>query len=274
MILLDTHVHIYSCFDLGDFFDSAHANLAKAAKGYSQTSPASQSFQGLLLLTEAAAENWFARLKAGNPSLPATFAWQVNQTQENESLVLEHRQSRNKLFLAAGRQIVTAEGLEVLALCTDQRFADGLSLAAAVQETQQAGGIPVIPWGAGKWLGARGRILKNFLVDYSGEILLGDNGGRPAFWPFPSRFRNVGNRQLAVLPGSDPLPFPREATQVGRFGCILAGSVSEDRPVADLKGLLNQQKGQLAPFGSPENPWRFLRNQFAMQFLKRRQNKR
>ena len=273
MILLDTHVHIYSCFDPEDFFDSAYANFAKEAKGQGQNQPAPQAFQGFLLLTESAAENWFSRLKGGNPSLPGTFAWQVNQTQENESLVLEHRKSHHKLFLAAGRQIVTAEGLEVLALCTIQQFADGQALATTVDKTRQAEGLPVIPWGAGKWLGKRGKILESFLTDYPGEILLGDNGGRPAFWPFPSRFRHFGKRQLPVLPGSDPLPFPKEAKQVGRFGCILTGAVSEDRPVADLKGLLNQQQGQLLSFGAPENPWRFFRNQFAMQRVKRRRNK-
>ena len=273
MILLDTHVHIYSCFDLGIFFDAAQANFTKEATAQGQTHPAPQSFQGFLLLTESAAENWFSRLKDGNHSLPDTFAWQVKQTRENESLVLEHQKSHQKLFMAAGRQIVTKEGLEVLALCTDQQFADGQSLATTVKKTQQAGGLPVIPWGAGKWLGERGEILNNFLTNYPGEILLGDNGGRPAFWPFPSRFRNYGNRQLPILPGSDPLPFPREAKQAGSFGCILTGTVSEDRPVADLKSLLNHHEGQLPSFGAPENPWRFLKNQFAMQLVKRRPNK-
>lgn len=51
----------------------------------------------------------------------------------------------------AGRQIVTAEKLEVLALGTDLDIDDGRPIREVLSLVTENGGLPVIPWGAGKW---------------------------------------------------------------------------------------------------------------------------
>jgi hypothetical protein len=48
MILIDAHVHIYDCFDLEKFFDSAYANFKSAAEQLGHTN----DFTGILLLAE------------------------------------------------------------------------------------------------------------------------------------------------------------------------------------------------------------------------------
>ena len=93
-------------------------------------------------------------------------------------------------LLIAGRQIVTEENLEVLALLTDRKFEDGLPLQEVIQTVRENKGISVIPWGFGKWMGRRGRFLESALEEAeNSELFLGDNSGRPVFWSRPSHFR-------------------------------------------------------------------------------------
>jgi len=58
MILVDAHVHIYDCFDIQTFLDSAFANFKAEAARCGQE----DSFTAVLLLTETAKDNWFQRL--------------------------------------------------------------------------------------------------------------------------------------------------------------------------------------------------------------------
>src|SRR4051794_39643129 len=138
-----------------------------------------------LLLAEMSGANVFARWQSGRA------AWSVRRTQEQESLILG-----DKLLVIAGRQIVTAERIEVLALLTSETFEEGRPLDETIQRTKLAGALVVLPWGVGKWCGARGRSVANAAIRYA--VQLGDNGGRPLGWPRPVLFR-----EHCVLPGSD-----------------------------------------------------------------------
>ena len=75
------------------------------------------------------------------------------------------------LYVIAGRQIITRERLEVLALCTAKEFADGEEVETVLDKVRRAGGLPVLPWGAGKWWGTRGRIVTELLRKGQGESL-------------------------------------------------------------------------------------------------------
>jgi|GEM_PF-4096143 len=125
MIFVDAHVHIYDCFDLETFLNSALENFKSEAARCGQE----DSFTALLLLTETARENWFHHL-AGYATMEsgtgdkAIGNWTFHRTNENCSLYAQSENSYG-LFLIAGRQIVTAENLEILALATDKEFQDG-----------------------------------------------------------------------------------------------------------------------------------------------------
>jgi hypothetical protein len=151
---------------------------------------------------------------------------------------------------------------------------DGASLEETVQGVIEAGAIPVIPWGAGKWMGYRGRILKKFLENTrSSSLFMGDNSGRPKFWPRPSLFSVAESRGIRILPGSDPLPFVSQCQKPGSFGFTVEGAVTPEHPAADLKQLLLETSTRINAYGQLERPFRFIGNQLAMQILKRKRKR-
>jgi len=270
MILVDSHVHIYACFDLGDLLETAFANFKSEASRFSR----SQAFDGVLLLTEAAGDNWFEYLsnhtREGKTSARDHSAgWTFHPTMEIQSL-LARGAGRKSLFLVAGRQIVTAEDLEVLALFTDKVFEDGHPLEQALEAVTQSGGLPVIPWGFGKWTGSRGRLLLEKLEDAKNHhLFIGDNGGRASFLPRPRYFEVAEAKGIRILPGSDPLPFASEYRRTGSFGFRVDGSINSMRPAEDIRRILLDPNTRPRPYGALEKPWRFFRNQLAMQIKKR-----
>jgi hypothetical protein len=268
MIFFDAHVHIQARFDLDRFllaalnnFDAQRFTLAPQETG-----------TYFLLLTEAKFLDFFsvireqARMQTG--SLPSS--WTLQATAEAESLLLYHETRPGvRLFVVAGRQLVTSERLEVLALATTAKIGDGKSLVDTVNEVREAGGLAVLPWGAGKWLGKRGGIVSNFLQNTSAKSLfVGDNGGRPKLWPRPVPFDLAAGRGIQLLPGSDPLPLPGEEYRVGTYGATVAGTCSDDKPAADLRDLLVDGSQRITPYGQRQGAWQFLRTQIGLRLAK------
>ena len=163
MICGDAHVHIYAAFDLKRLFETALARARELGGAF------------VLLLTESAGHDYFGRLaaaaRAGGalaggggdpPNLdPACLeGLRLETTPESGSLLLSDAHAR--VVLVAGRQILATRGIEVLALALEpehplKRVPDGTLLAAElVERVLDAGAIAVLPWGLGKWLGARG----------------------------------------------------------------------------------------------------------------------
>lgn len=266
MIFVDAHVHIHDCFSIGKFFDAAWENIQLASQRLAK--------QGrpkiVLMLTEASGANWFGRLRqAAVRKVKISGNWMALSTSEDCSLCLT-RDSNQSLFVLAGRQIQAAECLEVLALGLREKFEDGNSVETLVGEVEKAGGIPVIPWGFGKWVGKRGHILSRLLEDnYSRVLCLGDNGGRYGRLREPSHFKIAKEMGMKILPGSDPLPLDREFRRAGSYGFYFDGDLSDEHPARDLKQKLQDPSfvyfsyGNLATFGN------FARNQLLIQFKNR-----
>ena len=271
MIFVDAHVHIYDCFHLPIFFESAFANFQSEEARMGQ----GDDFTAALLLTESLKNNWFERLASYASNKTTAEAktisgWTFHRTDEDCSLCA--RGSKNQsLFLIAGRQIVTAEKLEVLALATDKKFKDGAPMEQVIQSIRDMGAIPVIPYGFGKWIGRRGKILRDLLKKTeSTKLFLGDNGGRPKFLPRSSHFKQAGKKGIRVLPGSDPLPFPSQCIRPGSFGFSAEGAVSTTHPARDIIRILLDPTNTFQSYGQPEPFLRFFRNQLLMQIIKRR----
>ncbi len=268
MIYFDAHVHIQERFNLNQFLLCALDNFDRPRVA---TSPQSSGTY-FLLLTEAKSLDFFsllaqqARQKTG--LLPA--AWQVMTTGEEESLLLKHpSRSAARMFVIAGWQLVTRERLEVLALASPAKIDDGKPLADTVDAVRNSGGLAVLPWGAGKWLGARGRIVADFLQSASPDSLfVGDNGGRPKFWPRPALFDLAARRNIRLLPGSDPLPLSGEECRVGTYGAMVDGDCSDANPASDLKGLLLDSKRLINTFGQRQGVWQFFRTQLGLRLAK------
>ena len=286
-MVVDGHVHIHPCFDVPVLLKSALANFRRNVSSSSQPFATSNSGSGvafLLALSESQGQNAFARLRAKAQSKDDALLenWQISLTDEADSLcarrLSDDGSADGTLYILAGRQIVTREGIEVLALATDRDFAEGHPMADTIQAVLSGGGISVIPWGFGKWLGKRGRRLAAWLrrqrhslgVSPGPALFLADSSSRPTFWPEPALFEQARQNGLSILSGTDPFPFRSEMGRVGCAGFTVSGAFEPRRPAASLRqALAGAVPSSLAVYGSPEPPFRCLRNQLAMQFIKR-----
>jgi len=261
--LVDAHVHIHPGFDPVRFLEGALSNVRRGAArlGLSADTP------GWLLLTETARDHAFAAF-ADRAGGAAAGGWSLRATAEADSLVAS-RDGREVLGVVAGRQIVTREGLEVLALGTMANFADGAGLDKTLAEVRDASALPVLPWGVGKWSGRRGDVIAERIRNAApGELFVGDNGNRLAAAPRPRLLDVAEASGLVVLPGSDPLPLAGAEAQVASFGFVLEAPLAAERPAAGLKGRIRALAASPPVFGRPAAPAAFVRNQILMQMRK------
>jgi hypothetical protein len=272
IVLIDVHVHLYECFDLQIFFDSAFANFQKELTKVKKNCAESKL---ILVLTDWAKQNWFHYLveltdSDDSENISPIKNWSFHRTKETISLYAG-RQNGQGLFVIAGRKIITSENLEVLALGADNHFDDGVPLKEVIQTIKESGAIPVIPWAVGKWMGKRGKVIKKLLDETIGQdFFLCDNGNRPYFWPRPTYLKMSEKKGMRVLSGSDPLHFASETHRVGSFAFSIQGTISSEFPARDLKQKIQDPKTEIRTYGELEKSFRFFRNQIAMQILKRK----
>lgn len=263
LILADAHVHLHDCFPLDRVLDAALENFSRLEKP-------GVAFQGVLFLAEMAHQNQFEQLfqQAGQEQGHKVGDWVLSRTEETVSLSAVHLCGQ-EIFILAGRQLVTAEKLEVLALITNHAFVDGMALEETIDRILAADGVPVLPWGVGKWIGKRGKLLQTLLQDQKFPLLhLGDNSGRPVFWVRSPYFQQAAAQGLRILPGTDPLPLATEYQRPGSFGFKTQGILDRQRPGQAMKQLLADPAAPISPYGALENPLRFLQNQLRIRAQK------
>lgn len=269
-IMVDAHAHLQPCFDCRKFLEAAHDSFLV----YSGQRHEQERCVGCLMLADPRSGNSLFRLqdRVGDE---LQSGWHLMPTEEVGSL-LAYRHDELAMVLVAGRQLVTAEGLEILALGTEDVIDDQQPFAETLQAAVAAEAIPVLPWGFGKWRFRRGRFLVNFLESlaeppyFEGhEIFLGDNGQRTALIGEPRLLQAARSAGFRILPGSDPLPFPSQLRRPGSYGCFLNGYFDPARPVSGLKALLAASRSQPERYGQLERLPQFLKNQLAMQLRKR-----
>lgn len=270
LLLIDAHVHLHDCFPPASFLEHAERNFARAAEmGEAVQAP------GVLMLTESAGVDWFGRLASmaagaatghGLPLAP----WSIEATGDPSALLA--RNGPRRLLLVAGRQVVAREGLEVLLLGTRATVPDGRPIREVLAEGERLGALRVIPWGAGKWLFARARLLSDLLAEAQPDngFFLGDGGGRPFFWTRPRHFEEAQRRGVRVLSGTDPLPFASQVGRAGSYGFRLDAPVDLTRPAEGILAALRDPSSRITPYGRLERLTPFVRHQLAMQRLKRR----
>ncbi len=265
MIYFDAHAHIYGNFSPAAALRHGLENLSRRHRQEGDGLAASYA----LLLCGGTDDDCFTaleRLMEEGGEL-ANGGWRRGCTDEAESLRLHSPEPNGaELLLIAGRQLVTAERLEVLALGCRRPLANGLSLAASVAAVRQQDALAILPWGFGKWLGGRGKKIRSYLESAAIEgLFVGDNGGRPAFLPPPPLFAVAARRGIRLLPGSDPLPLDGEEKRIGSRGVALAGSLTDKRPVTELKRLLLDPSVPLQGFGSGQELVAFCTSQLALR---------
>jgi hypothetical protein len=298
MVLVDGHVHVHECFDVARVFDAAAANFAAAARALagdrdSATAPGNRSlrcstsgipalacvalpraslpaYDAVLCLVESRGERFLDGVRArrtGRVWRGRHGFWEAERGCEAETLVV--RRGSTRLTLIAGRQLVTQERLEVLALGTTARLADGEPIETTLAAVRDSGAAAVLPWGVGKWLGTRGAVVARVLADPEWQhVFLGDNGNRLELGPDPAPFTAARRGGRAVLPGSDPLPLPGEEARVGGYGFAVDVALDPLRPAAALLSLL-RSGAAFVVFGRREPLSRFVGNQLALKLKSR-----
>lgn len=261
-LLVDGHVHYHACFGVEPFLEAALANFAAARRELERPDAL-----GCLLFSESSWSHWF-RAFAGGVLKSTAPGWRVDATSEACSIYVS-KKGAAPLIVISGRQIVTAERLEVLALATTGEYPDGLPFHEALDRAVVSGAVPVVPWGFGKWTGARGRTVAEALASpRAKEMFLGDNGGRPAVAPTPRLFEVARDAGVPILPGSDPLPLPGEVVKPGRLGFVLQGPVDAQQPAASIRRLLST-RSQPRRFGRLEALPTFVARQTALRIRRR-----
>ncbi len=230
-LAIDSHVHLHSIAGAMEALRIARDRLSRDGR------------TGVVMLAE---RQGFDILNALRDNLVTT--------SEPESFWLDERRT---LLILAGSQIISSEKLEILALATRSRLPDGLPAKQVIAEMTAADAIVVLPWGVGKWLGKRGALVDRLIAAARpGMLLLGDNGGRPGFWPV-RQFKS----RISVLSGSDPLPLPGWPGGVAKLASLIDVELSADAPAASLKRALRDPTASIGRMGRLATPLRFIMDQ-------------
>lgn len=269
-VLVDAHVHVHACADASALLDAALGAFRAAARAARAT-----TWRGVLMLAETADCDWFGDTYDAHGA--AFGHWHVAPAEDDTAVLHATRgEAGGTLTIFAGRQAVTAEGIEVLALAMRAPFPDGRSLGATLRRAAAFGALTVLPWGAGKWLFARGRRVERALKAQAPPVFAGDNGGRPSLWPEPRAFAVARTHGRGLVSGSDPLPLPGEERRVGSFGFrialpkALAQAPFVARPVL-VAAIERAAPDALVPYGRRDGGAGFLRRQLALRFAARGQ---
>ena len=243
-ILADTHVHLYSTYDLSRAFENAWQNFQSIA-----SSPASHC---VLYLTERSNCFYFREL-AARRSLVDGF--EVEQSAAPQVLHIKRR-AGGEMALVAGRQIGSAGRTEVLALYTLSEFEDGMSIEASVDAAKASGAVVVLNWSLGKWMFARGKQIESLISSReSGNFLLGDISGRPAGWGMPRLLKKGLAKGFRAVEGSDPLPFPGEEKQLAAYVTRISGANESDLKTEGFyRNLLLSPQFTFQPAGRRNSP--------------------
>lgn len=265
---IDAHVHIYDCFDLEIFFKNAFRNIRKAASAEMADNVVKQ---GVLYLAETKGSNWFSLFEEKAASEVVSngllSAFKFAKTLETHSIKVCYP-NHPAIFIIASQQIITAEKIEVLALGTKDKLPDGLPIQEVLERVQILDALIVLPWGVGKWLGNRGKIIKSIISSQRNRrssMFLGDIAGRPWLWPLAPMVDLARSYGYQILSGTDPLPLATEAVRAGAYGSILKGEISSEYPAESLKRLLQTSTVNFQQYGRNEKIYRFIQNQILIR---------
>jgi hypothetical protein len=255
---VDGHVHFHDVRFVAPTLDAAAHNF-RAACGRSH------GLVGAILLTEASGEHVFDSLQ----DLSMAGAWGfAPAADEPESLIAQRGDVA--LAIVGGRQVRAAAGLEVLALGTRSVFREGMPLTDTVEAIRRSGAVTVLPWGFGKWLGARGRVVAATLAKFEpDQLFVGDNGGRLSLLGVPALVRASERRGFRVIPGTDPFPFALDHRRVGRFGFLGEVPLPAAAPWRALRGWLIARRTSPLTYGEASGLLRLVVNQIGIQVHRR-----
>ncbi|MCX6992788.1 MAG: hypothetical protein NT011_06550 [Kiritimatiellaeota bacterium] len=239
IVAADGHVHVYPAYDIKAMFCHLIQNLDRLAGAADcvESGTIGNGIHKLAFLAESREHDFFGRLKDRDKAIVAN-GLEITSGPDPVCVTVGLR-GVGRVGLVAGRQIVTRERLEILGLAMCVKIPDGLPAIEVIQRVVEAGGIPVLAWSPGKWLFARGRLVRDLIASDQGRVLrLGDTTLRPTLWPESRLMQLARERGMAVIPGSDPLPFAGEERYAGTYGFIYQGAFDVSQSAASIGRML------------------------------------
>ena len=266
ILAVDCHVHLYQFSDLAGLLAAAVANSRKACRNIAGMAwPADgRAVLPTLILAEPKGRDSFALMLelAATPENNVS-GWRWRLGEDGLSVFAEGEDGATVLIIS-GQQVVTAERLEILAIACRQDYEDGQSFTDTMCAIGHAA-FPVLPWGVGKWLGRRRRLLASFIGQSKpNDFALADTSSRPALWPEP--LFAAGNHNLTILRGTDPLPLTGQVEKTGTFGSLVAIPFDPGRPAASLLASLRGGSLNTVSFGQPDSCRAFFNAQMALRW--------
>lgn len=245
-ILVDGHAHLYPCFDLALFLSAAQRSF-QAARGFTEPR---DNWAGCLVLMETDMCVPWSKLQESAEKMKRCEGFQMQLTTEPNSVAVK-AEDGTRMFLIAGQQIATCDGIEVLALFgRGQKLKEGSDACRTIAAVRANESLPLLPWGFGKWWLRRRHILERVLRKESPRgLYIGDSAPRPTLLPRSPVFELAERLGVHDLPGTDPLPLRSHGTKAGRLGFALTGPFDERRPAASIQTLLSGAKNQPGKFG-------------------------
>lgn len=233
--IVDSHCHIHSQETLGQFAEKLN-NLS-----------AGQHW--LVCVVELRQSQWFGEIGRSD----------LLEIAQIDSVSLSVYRETSSCLLIKGEQVNTSEKLEVIVIGCEDVVPEGLPVQEYITRYSDDY-LVVLPWGAGKWTGRRGAIVRSLVKDRA-PIALGDNGGRPVWWK-SDLLESDSAFGLPVLRGADPLPVSSYSDRV------LAYADLEQRVFRSASEWINYVKSGercAKPYGALRSTVGFLKDQIELR---------
>lgn len=237
LISADTHVHLYPEYPIETTLQGASRRLTAGAHLIQKDLGAAGTITLLFLTDRKGFPDGRDLLRRADGKLRAGELVDLGPVMGYRGKFI------SPLYVIPGKQIVTAEKIELLALATETSFPDGEPLAVSYEKIVANGAIPVLPWSPGKWFFARGGIVGNFIRSANPEqIFLGDIFMRPGLWSAPRHFSEGNSRGIRLLRGSDSLAVPGEEVLIGGYGTAVEGEFDMRDPLHSARRYFSAPK--------------------------------
>lgn len=265
-LVVDAHVHIYPFMPVRAMLDAAGSNLFRLDRSAAADGAGDRS--GVLLVADPDGVAGYERLLS-EPRDGEGGMWRRDHGDDRS--VTFRQDGGARVTAVRGQQLITREGLEVLGIGCDAMLRSGFPLADMVARVRAARGWAILAWGAGKWLGRRGRALTRLIEAEAGQpdVMLADNGGRPRAWSRVPQFETAAERGMRVLAGTDPLPLPGEEQRIGSYAFrIRARDEAGTAPADSLRRALATDT-PIQILGRPMAVRGFIANQLKLRLQRR-----
>ncbi|WP_432797429.1 hypothetical protein [Poriferisphaera sp. WC338] len=218
--LVDGHVHVRHGVRGEDVLDVAQRNFQAAHErmGIGEA-------RYVLMMAETGDERFYQRCDKGE----VMGKWRLARKGEARLRVMKHEDG-GEVGIIGGRQLVTAENLEMLATgCDLQGPSEEMPLELLAQTILVGDRVVILPWGLGKWTGHRREVIEKALDSLdSKDVYLGDTPLREGLFAQRKMMSKLENKGFKVLPGSDALPISDGYVRTGAYGFCVEGAGGED----------------------------------------------